>query len=153
MLRSRPMKVIGLVGVVALATSLLACSGGAAESGSATAASGGAKTSAGAKAPGGAPATGKTVEISVAMKDNVFEPKDIKVKAGDTISFIAKNEGIAIHNLMIQSSATEGKDFASAAAVNPGEDSKFTATFTKKGTVKFICAYHLPDMAGTITVE
>jgi plastocyanin len=37
--------------------------------------------------------------------------------------------------------------------VNPEKESKFTVTFTKKGTVKFQCDYHLPDMAGEIVVK
>lgn len=135
-----------VVGATALVAGC-ASGGESGAKGSATAAS----TSA-AKAGGAAP-TGKSVEVEVALKDNVFEPKEIKVKAGDAVTFKVKNEGIAIHNMMVQASATEGKDFSSAPAVNPGEEGKFTATFTKKGTVKFVCAYHLPDMAGTITVE
>ncbi len=148
MRRIRLTRGMAVLCVAAAALSVAACSGGGETAKATTTAGAGA-----AKAGGGAAATGKTVEIAVSMKDNLFEPKDIKVKAGDTISFVAKNDGIAIHNMMIQSSTTEGKDFASAAAVNPGDTSKFTATFAKKGTVKFICAYHLPDMAGTITVE
>ena len=99
--------------------------------------------------------SGKTYRVQGygSMKDNVFEPKEITVERGKTITFVAKNEGTVVHNMMIQSSATEGKDFISTAMVNSGEESKFTATFTKAGVVKFICAYHQPDMSGTITVK
>lgn len=137
-----------LIGAAAVMVSACSSSGGESKS-SGTASSAG--TSA-AKSGGVAP-TGKKVEVKVSMKDNFFEPKEISVNAGDTIEFEAKNDGIAIHNMMIQSSAAEGKDFSSAAAVNPGDESKFTVTFTKPGTHKFICAYHLPDMVGTITVK
>lgn len=101
----------------------------------------------------GSSSSGKSETVTVSMKDNFFEPKDLTVEAGDTITFIAKNEGQALHNMMIQSAAAEGKDFMSDAMVNPGAESKFTATFKKKGTIKFQCAYHMPDMVGTITVK
>ena len=77
----------------------------------------------------------------------------IKVPVGKKITFIAKNEGAAVHDMKILSKATEGKDFMSDALVNPETESKFTATFNKKGTVKFQCDYHLPDMVGTIEVQ
>ncbi len=135
---------------IPLAVALLsACSSSGGTAAKTTPAAGGTV----AKSTGGVAPTGKKVEVQVSMKDNFFEPKEITVNAGDTIEFEAKNDGIAIHNMMIQSSAVEGKDYSSAAAVNPSEESKFTATFTKPGTHKFICAYHLPDMVGTITVK
>jgi plastocyanin len=101
--------------------------------------------------PGGAAASGGT--ITVVMTDNKYTPNKIEVEAGKEITFVAKNQGAAVHNMKILSSKTEGKDFASDALVNPEKESKFTVTFTKKGTVKFQCDYHLPDMAGEIVVK
>ncbi len=138
-----------IVALLLAAPVLGACSSGAGTEAKATPGTGGTTT----KSTGGVAPTGKTAEVKVSMKDNLFDPKDITVNAGDSITFEVKNDGIAIHNMMIQSAATEGKDFTSAPAVNPGEESKFTAVFSKPGTIKFICAYHLPDMAGTITVK
>ena len=65
----------------------------------------------------------------------------------------AVQHGQAIHDLHIMSQTAEGKDFMSNATVQPGESSTFTATFSKAGTLKFQCDYHLPDMVGTITVK
>lgn len=111
-----------------------------------------AATAAAEKDSGGG-SSGKSETITVEMKDNLFAPKDITVERGEAVTFIAKNTGQAVHNMVIQSGATQGKDFMSDAMVNPGAESKFTATFTKAGTVKFVCAYHPPDMVGTITVK
>lgn len=101
--------------------------------------------------PSGGAATGGT--ITVVMTDNKYTPNKIEVEAGKEITFVAKNQGAAVHNMKILSSKTEGKDFSSDALVNPEKESKFTVTFTKKGTVKFQCDYHLPDMAGEIIVK
>ena len=109
-------------------------------------------TATGGAASGGG-STGEAKTISVSMTDNKFTPNKIEVEAGKPITFIAKNDGAAIHNMKILSSAAEGKDYASEALVNPGKESKFTVTFTKKGVLKFQCDYHLPDMVGEITVK
>ncbi len=95
---------------------------------------------------------GETIEV--VMTDNVFTPKNFKVKVGQTYTIEAENKGLAIHNMHVQSKAFgESKDFSSSLVVAAGESSKFEVKFSKKGTVKFVCDYHLPDMAGTITVE
>ncbi len=90
--------------------------------------------------------------VSVTMKDNAFEPKEITVEKG-AVTFEIKNAGAAIHNMHIVSTTAEGKDFSSKPVVEAGQSDKFTATFTKSGTIKFQCDFHLPDMVGTITVK
>src|SRR5688572_27862295 len=91
--------------------------------------------------------------VAVSMKDNFFEPKDISVERGEAITFAVKNDGQAIHDMHIMSLTAEGKDFMSNTTVQPGESSSSTATFSKAGTLKFQCDFHLPDMVGTITVK
>ncbi len=112
-----------------------------------------------AKTPGGsgtaatAPSTDKEQKVQVLYKDNFFDPKDITVPAGTKIKFETKNVGAAIHNMVILSKDGEGKDYSSDTMVLPGKESDFEVTFKKKGTYKFQCDYHVPDMVGTITVN
>lgn len=108
---------------------------------------GGAATS----APSDAGSSSTSLKIS--LKDNIFDPKDLKVPAGKTITFNLTNDGTAIHNMHILSQSTEGKDFQSELTVMAGKSSKFEAKFNKKGLIKFQCDFHVPDMVGTITVE
>lgn len=137
----RALAVAGLLASVAL---LASCSsdddakddGGAAATATKAAASGG----------------GKAQTVTITMKDNFFEPKEITVEEG-AVTFEVKNAGAAIHNMHITSTPSEGKDFTSKPIVEAGTTDKFTATFTKKGVVKFQCDFHLPDMVGTITVK
>lgn len=96
---------------------------------------------------------GEAQEVEVLMKDNFFEPKDLKVPLNTPIEFDTKNVGQAIHNMHVLSQAQLGKDYTSDAMVNPGKDSKFKVTFSKAGTYQFQCDYHVPDMVGTITVS
>lgn len=140
-------KAIVLSAIAVLGLALGACAGDDDDGGAANG-DGGVNV---ATQPSGGGATGGT--ITIVMTDNKYTPNKIEVEAGKEITFIAKNQGAAVHNMKILSSKTEGKDFASDALVNPEKESKFTVTFTKKGTVKFQCDYHLPDMAGEITVK
>jgi plastocyanin len=87
-------------------------------------------------------------EITISMKDNVFEPKDVTIPAGETVTITVKNEGTAIHNMSILET-----DFKSDAIVNAGAESTFEVEFDDAGEYKFQCDYHVPDMVGTITVE
>jgi plastocyanin len=103
--------------------------------------------------PAGGAAKGQPVTVEVELKDNFFEPTEITVDRGQQVNFTVKNEGQAIHNMHILSSVAEGKDYASNPTVQPSESSQFSATFTKAGTLKFQCDYHLPDMVGNITVR
>ncbi len=133
---------VGVVVLVATAVALSACS-----SSGETKEQGGSESKATAAA-----ASAKAQTVAITLKDNMFEPKDITVEEG-TVTFEVKNTGAAIHNMHITSTAAEGKDFSSKPIIEAGSSDKFTATFTKKGVVKFQCDFHLPDMVGTITVK
>jgi plastocyanin len=129
----------------ALMAFALACSGDGKSS------EGDSSSSAATKTAGAA--ASKQVNLTVEMKDNVFEPTKFEVAAGTTVTFKYANTGLAVHNMIVQSGDIEGKTFQSPPSVNPGDKGEFTATFTKPGTIKFICAYHMPGMGGEITVK
>jgi plastocyanin len=77
---------------------------------------------------------------SVKMVDNAFEPKDITVDVGDTVTWT--NDGQLAHT-----ATAEGFDSGSIAS---GETYEWTAE--KAGTVNYVCTFH-PGMEGTITVN
>jgi plastocyanin len=133
--RLRP---VVLFGVITLAALAVACGG----EGGSSSSTGSSKAS-----------SGESETVAVSAKDNFFEPKEITVERGEAVTFNVKNDGQAIHDMHIMSLAAEGKDFMSNTTIQPGESASFTATFSKTGTLKFQCDYHLPDMVGTITVK
>ncbi|TAJ17001.1 MAG: hypothetical protein EPO65_12120 [Dehalococcoidia bacterium] len=133
-------RALAVAGLLASAVVLSACSSG-----------GESKEKGGSESKATASAA-KAQTVAITLKDNVFEPKDITVEEG-TVTFEVKNTGAAIHNMHITSTPSEGKDFSSKPIIEAGSSDKFTATFTKKGIVKFQCDFHLPDMVGTITVK
>jgi len=102
---------------------------------------------------GGGADVDNEMEIEIIFGDNFFDPSEITVPAGTRVKFEYENQGAAIHNMIVMSQETEGENFQSPTIVNPGESGEFEATFTTAGTMSFICAYHQPDMTGTLTVE
>jgi plastocyanin len=79
---------------------------------------------------------------AVSVQDNTFKPADLKVKAGDTVTFT--NDGAVAHTV----TATAGAKFDSG-VLQPGKTFKFVAT--GKGTISYVCTIH-PGMQGTIEV-
>ena len=90
--------------------------------------------------------------VAVVMKDNVFEPKALTVAAGQTVTFSLKNEGANLHNMHVVSDDVDPKN-AMSTPIEGGKTDQLVVKFAKKGTFKFQCDLHTPDMAGTITVQ
>lgn len=77
--------------------------------------------------------------VSVAILDFLFEPQDITVGVGDTVSWT--NEGEKKHDV-------DGDGFESE-TLETGESYSFT--FSDSGTFDYICGIH-PKMKATVTV-
>ena len=99
--------------------------------------SGGATTGGGATTP---PATtGGGGGTTITEKNFTFNPANVMVKAGDTVTFV--NNDSAPHNVKI-----DGQELG---VQNQGESKTWTAT--KDGAYPFSCVIH-PSMTGQITV-
>jgi plastocyanin len=83
-------------------------------------------------------------EHEVSQKSRTFAPKNLKIKAGDTVGF--KNDDTVSHNIF---SLSDTKTFDTGAY--PGGQTK-KVTFEKAGNVEIECAIH-PDMKMLIEVE
>jgi plastocyanin len=84
------------------------------------------------------PAPAAATEVQ--MVDNAFEPKDLTVEVGDTVTWT--NGGELAHT-------ATSSEFDSG-GIAAGETFEWTAE--KAGTVDYVCTFH-PGMEGTITVE
>jgi plastocyanin len=51
--------------------------------------------------PQGTPTGSPGAGIAISMKDNLFEPADLTVKAGESVTINLTNDGVAIHNMRI----------------------------------------------------
>jgi plastocyanin len=83
------------------------------------------------------------------MKNIQFSPKDLTVKAGETITF-TNDEAIA-HD--VHKTSGPGADFASGPSGGMQEGDTFELTLDKPGKYEYVCDVHAPGMAGTITVK
>jgi plastocyanin len=152
-------RAVRLVALVLVAAVVAGCGGGGAQQPSQPAAqppAGQASPAGQAPAPASSPATsGGAVtgsEVRIVGKDNLWEPVNVTVKAGQEYEFVVKNEGTTVHNYIINSKDQVGQDFASDVAVNAGQESKFKVKIDKAGTYKVTCTYH-PEMTGEVKVE
>ena len=112
--------------------------GGATTAGAAatTAAAGGAATT--AASGGAAPAAGAG---AVTIKDFAFDPGDLTVAKGTTVTW--KNDDSATHRIKSGDGSFDSKDLKNG--------DSFDHTFDTAGTFDYICGIH-PSMKGTVTV-
>ena len=132
-------KPIALI-LACLAIGLVAC-GGDDDSGGGS----GSEGSSGGES-GGSSAGGGT---SVSMESIQFNPNDLTVKAGQTITFT--NDEAVPHDVHKQSGP--GGDFASGPDGGMEQGDTVKLKLAKPGTYKYVCHVHAPGMAGTITVK
>ena len=86
------------------------------------------------------PARAATIEVKI---DNFsFNPKQVTVKAGDTVTWVNHDDiphTVTSKTLVFRSKALDSDD-------------KFSFTFTAPGSFDYFCSLH-PMMTGTIVVE
>lgn len=133
-----------MVGLFALA----ACGGGASEpaDGQAPSQKSDSDTSAASGDEGGeeqedANWNGKTAMVE--MKKGMFAPVDIKVAKGTKVEWT--NAESEIHNVVVNSLQVQSTPIPQGAS--------FSYVFEKPGKYEYVCAYHAPEMAGTVTVK
>ena len=125
-----------------LALGLAAC-GGDDDSGGGSSGGG---SSTGQSSGGG---SGSGSGTNVSLKNIQFDPKDLTVKAGQTITFT--NDESVPHDVHKESGP--GGDFASGPDGGMQQGDTFKLKLDKPGTYKYVCHVHAPGMAGTITVK
>ena len=90
---------------------------------------------------GGDDDSGSSSEAGVVLvKDNKFEPKNVTVSVGDTVTW--KFEGASAHNVAF--SNDDHSDLM--------KDGEYDKTFDEAGEYKYTCTVHA-GMAGSVEVE
>jgi plastocyanin len=131
-----------LVLILASLTLGLAACGGDDDSGGSSSGDSSGQSSGGSSNSGGG-------GVNVSMKNVQFDPKDVTIKAGQTITF-TDDESIP-HDVHKESGP--GGDFASGPDGGMQQGDTFKLKLDKPGTYKYVCHVHAPGMAGTITVK
>jgi plastocyanin len=84
----------------------------------------------------------------VGMRNIQFDPSDVSVAVGDTITF-TNEEGVA-HD--VEKTSGPGPSFSSGPEGGMMEGDTFELTLDRPGTYEYVCRVHAPGMAGTIEV-
>jgi plastocyanin len=130
-----------------LALGLVACGGDDDDDGGGGGGGGGGATQDQPSDTGGGGGGGGGTEVSLANVQ--FDPKDVTVNAGDTITFT--NDESIPHD--VHKTSGPGDDFASGPNGGMQEGDTFELTLDEPGTYEYVCNVHAPGMAGTITVK
>lgn len=96
-----------------------------------------------APAETGAAAAPEAAPGEVIMKGIRFQPADITVKVGDTVTW--KNEDPVDHNAVDEATGKFKSELF-------GEGGTYEYTAEEAGKIEYVCTVH-PGMGGTITVE
>ena len=78
---------------------------------------------------------------TVIVSDNEFNPNDIEVSAGDTVTW--RFEGAAVHNVTFEDDAYESSENM--------KEGTFEQSFEEAGSYTYTCTLH-PGMDGTVSV-
>jgi plastocyanin len=124
-----------------LALGLVACGGDDDDGGG----GGGGGGGAGTQEPSGGGGGG----AQVGMQNIQFDPRDITVKAGETITFT--NDESIPHDVHKQSGP--GGDFSSGPDGGMQQGDTFELKLNQPGEYEYVCHVHSPGMSGTITVK
>ena len=93
------------------------------------------------EATAGGDSGGGSTEVTI--KDFAFDPADVKVKTGDTVTWT--NEDSVGHDVTADS-------FKSGEPGGMGQGDTFEYTFKEAGSFDYICSVH-PNMKASVTVE
>jgi plastocyanin len=85
----------------------------------------------------------------VGMQNIQFDPKELTVKAGETITFT--NDEAVPHD--VHKTSGPGADFSSGDTGGMQEGDTFKLTLDEAGKYEYVCKVHAPGMSGSITVK
>ncbi len=113
-----------------------------------------------------APRTPVVGSAEIVMGDNFFDPNDITVAAGDTVTFSLTNGGVAIHNMRIAQPdgnysdegicTLDGADPCSDPNAVPGGQTtvlEWEVPDAAGTEIPFRCDFHPIEMTGTLTIQ
>ena len=117
---------------------------------------------------GDADQVSRTIDVSM-MDSMKFVPATLKIKQGETIRFIAKNDGQVLHEFVLGTTETNDQhaelmikfpgmehDEPYMAHVGAGDQGEIIWTFNRAGNFDFACliaGHYQAGMRGIITVE
>ena len=116
--------------------------------------------------PGDPSAATRTIEVAAGDPFR-FEPDDLELNPGETVTFVVSNEGDTVHEFVLGDRAYQDSHEemmasgamhhgGNAVTVAPGETQELTWTFPEDGEVLYgfhVAGHYASGMFGTITVS
>ncbi len=104
------------------------------------------------------PGSGREQTFDVVMGDNFFEPGELTVAPGATITVNLTNEGAAVHNMRVAGADGDYRSDDDAVSdpdlSRSGESAVLVWTAPDSpGEIDFRCDFHPDTMVGTITIQ
>lgn len=96
--------------------------------------------------------------LAVSMGDNFFDPEELTVPAGETVTIAITNDGAVIHNMRIAGPDgeydTDDDAVSDPDVMRAGQEGtiEFTAP-AEAGEIDFRCDFHPTEMVGKIIVQ
>jgi len=84
-------------------------------------------------------------EITMTSGDNWFQPNELQVSRGETVTLVISNDGVLTHNISIDEFGVK-KDY------RPGETARVTFTADRAGEFRFYCDEPGHSEAGMVGV-
>lgn len=91
--------------------------------------------------------TATTARVKVSVKDDKFVPKSTTVGKGGKVTWVWRGQND--HTVTF----TKVPRGASKRGAGERSSGSFTRSFSKRGTYRYICEIHAPDMKGSVTVR
>jgi uncharacterized cupredoxin-like copper-binding protein len=88
--------------------------------------------------------------VKLVAKEFAFEPKEIRVKAGQPVRLVLENKGVIEHDLVLDKLGVK------TSPIQPGKTAEVTFTPKAKGRYPIVCSvpgHKEAGMTGTLVVE
>lgn len=88
--------------------------------------------------------------VKITAKEFAFEPKEVKVKAGQPVKLVLENKGVIEHDIVLDKLGVK------TSVIQPGKAAELTFTPKAKGRYPILCSvpgHKEAGMTGTLVVE
>ncbi len=88
--------------------------------------------------------------VKVTAKEFAFEPKEVKVKAGQPVKLMLENKGVIEHDIVLEKLGLK------TSTIQPGKTAELTFTPKAKGRYPIVCSvpgHKEAGMTSTLVVE
>lgn len=91
--------------------------------------------------------------IELAARDSLFDPREVRVPAGQEVTLTLRNEGDLLHDWHVLGVTNRDGTPITTALIEHGQAVTVRFTIAQPGEFAFFCEVHPVEMRGKLTVE